>query len=480
MGGVSSTLLDVKQQAKNIAEVTTLQAFGIPGPVVEWYQTERKALGFGTPTGVGLFGVAFVMYTLFTILLAVAVRIIFKVFGFIWRKRATRILLILLLLIFITYVLYYLFIKTDKKANQNVFTSAEQDFLGLFGVKKEGFQTSAEFPELNVSLMNLQPLAVKQVAFTGPHEKSGKFNIENGVQGQIKGGVRFLTFQIDYLDVKKDLTNFGNPGEPILLYRDDANALISVNSASISEVAKDLATYAFSEAVVNSTMPLIIYLHFVRTPDSIKEPKKYLDFLSRVAQGLEPLFPNLLVSVGEGMFNRQSQEKYLLQTAIGQMQKKVVYMTNVDTTLFRRTDLLGIEKPYENKYDLDYLTHLRIYADTPEDAKGITQVSTSPLPPFGVIVSYDRILALSAKDRDFFAKKGQERFVIAMPSQMKNPKSADLNKVLTTYGVNIVPLNIFGESMDELKKKMAIWKDNMFIHMKPVALQNASGAVSPA
>jgi hypothetical protein len=482
LDSVKSGMSTAIQKGKNTMESVTLIGFGIPSPVVSWYQNERRALGIATPTGSTLFVVAFTMYAIFAVVVAFAVRMLYRVFGFIWANTALRIILLIFLFIVVSYLIYYRFIKKDK--SKDVFTSADQDFLGVFRTKKEGFQTAADtFPELDMPLVNLQPLAVKQVAFIGPSEKGGKFNIKEGVQGQIKSGLRFLTFQVDYLDMKKDPNDFGEPFDPILIYRNDSGELISVNSADINAIANELATYAFSESVVNSTLPLVIYLHFVRTPSTktTKDQIRYLEFLNNTAKAFSPLSQYLLTSIGEGgVFTRQTQENILFKTPIGSIQNKVVFLTNVDTKRFNSKNLDGMPA-YGIDSDLDYIVHARVYAETEEDSKiGVTQVSTAIIPPTAVLVSYDRILKLTDKEKELFAKRGQNRFVIAMPSQMKNPKSKDLNDVLNTLGVNVIPLNIFGEDMDELKKKVSIWKENQFLHFKPGPLQSTSGAVSPA
>jgi hypothetical protein len=464
-------------KGKNTVEATTLGGMGIPGQVVSVYQDQRRALGIETPTGGTLFIVGMAMYTLFGAAMAFAIKILFTIFGFIWRNPVAKIILILVLLSLISYVFYYLFIKKDKVAGSNVFKSAKADFNKAFGIK-EGFQTpKADFPEMDAPLLNLQPLAIKQIAYIGPKENGGTFDVETGVNAALKAGVRFFTFQIDYLESKMNVAKFGPPDTPILVYRDDSNTLISSNSADISGVATQLANYAFSEEVLNSTLPLIIYLHFNRAPSSIKAPAEYLKFLSKVAKGLNPLLPNFLVSTGEGTFVRQGGERYLLQTPVGQLQKKVIFMTNADTSLFRRTDVLGVS--YDNTADLDYMTHIRVYADTDADTIGLTNVTSMPIPPAAVLVSYDRILALSEKDKDIFAQKGRERFVIAVPSQTKNPKRKDLKDMMTTMGVNAVLINIFGEDVEELKKKISIWDKNKFIHLKSPALQSMNGAVIP-
>jgi hypothetical protein len=82
------------------------------------------------------------------------------------------------------------------------------DFVGTqksIGLIYLGFQNqAAPMNESSYKLVNVQPLAIKQVAFVGPHENEGLFDPSLAIQTEVRSGATFFTLQIDYLEKKKD------------------------------------------------------------------------------------------------------------------------------------------------------------------------------------------------------------------------------------------------------------------------------------
>ena len=70
--------------------------------------------------------------------------------------------------------------------------------------------------------------------------------------------------------------------------------------------------------------------------------------------------------------------------------------------------------------------------------------------------------------------KGKTRYVIAMPSQMKNPTTDSIKTVISKCGVNSVALNLFGESVDELKGKIKVWNGQPFYTVKSQSYRTLS------
>jgi hypothetical protein len=326
---------------------------------------------------------------------------------------------------------------------------------------------SATAPPSSLTLLNVQPLAVKQIGYVGPNENGGSFDRTNasGIVSALKTGVRFFTFQIDHLTVANDKTMFDPINTPTLVYRDDSGKLISTNGLSIASAAESLASYAFNPSVNSSSDPLILYLHFVNTPNALTNPTDYLDFLSKVAVALGPLVPHMTNTTPEGAFQRQQYESVLLRSPLSNFNKKVIIMTNADTTLFRNNAV----KQYELTEDLDYMSNIRVYLDSSSDTLGITETKSGG-PANAFVVSYERLKAMTSSDRMSFAKAGRERFVIAMPKQVGNPSVADINEALNILGVNVVPLNMFGETYDSIKSKVSIWKGEPLNKLKPMML----------
>jgi len=315
------------------------------------------------------------------------------------------------------------------------------------------------------TLVNIQPRTIKQVGFIGPLPEGG-FDAATGAAQAVRAGFRSFIFQIDYLDTSRDLTKFPAPGVATLLYRGDDGSLLSVNSADIREVAQTLSNIAFTPAAPNYTEPLIIYLHVLRTPSAVRDPEGYIKFLSSIATALNPLAPNHLGMTPLGIFNRQKQESVLMNTPLKNFEGQVIVLCNADTTPFRKAT------PQINPADdLDYWVNARVYLNSPDDVIGVAQTPPVGLTPSAIVVKLDDVLQLSDKKAEAFAAQAKSTFVIAMPSQLKNPTAKELNKAINSFGINIVPIDIFSDSVDTVQSLVEEYS-NMTFRPKPPALQN--------
>jgi hypothetical protein len=332
-----------------------------------------------------------------------------------------------------------------------------------------------------VTLVNIQPVSVKQTGYVGPTEKGGEFETDIGVINAVREGVRFFVLQIDYLEKAPGGSGFDPINTPTLLYRDDNGALISKNGASIADIAKQLSTYAFNADFPSNTQPLIVYLHFVRTPNLIAKPDKYLKFMMDVATALAPIQPLILDKHDSTDFTRQKNERVLLYSPLKNFEKKILLWTNADTTVFRSVEKLSIA-PIALNQDLDYMTSMRVYLDNSKDTFGITTVA--PDTAYAVIVPFKRLKAMKDKrnapnkEKQDFAMKGKTRFVIAMPGQTEEITQTDIDKVLKTAGVNTVPMNLFGKSAPDIKSQVTLWEGATFFRMKPILIQSSKAAVA--
>jgi hypothetical protein len=331
---------------------------------------------------------------------------------------------------------------------------------------KEGFiDTPLPVSSATYTLINLQPRTIKQVGFLGPLPE-GSFDSTATAQA-LRGGFRSFIFQIDYLDTRRDLTKYADQNIPTLLYRGDDGSLLSTNSADITEVATTISNMAFRPEVPSYTEPVIIYLHFLRTPSSLRDPEGYLSFLSQVATALNPLAPNHLGMTPHGIFHRQKQESILLSTPLSSFEGQVIVLSNADTSVFRSK-----KKEISPANDLDYWVNMRVYLNSATDKFGVTQAPPAGVTPSAIIVGLDTLLGLSSEKADAFASQTKTQFVIAMPSQMKNPTDAELDTAINTLGVNVVPIDIFSDSLD-VTKKLVDEYSGMTFRPKPVALRNA-------
>ena len=329
-------------------------------------------------------------------------------------------------------------------------------------IGKEGFEDAAP-----ITLQNAQPLTIKQAAYLGPVSE-GHFDTDSGAVQALRAGFRSFIFQIDYLDTKRDENLFAPPGIPTLLYRGDDAGLISENSADINAVAQSIANSAFRPEVPKNTDPVIIYLHILRAPSLTRDPDGYKLFLSKIAKALNPLAPMHLGMTPLGTFHRQKQEAVLLATPLSNFEGQVIVLCNADTSVFKNAD-----PPINPADDLDFWVNMRVYLNDAADSLGVTQMPAAGVTPSAVVVRLDSTLALPSQQMDAFASQGKGRFVIALPSQMSNPTVQDLDTAINVLGINMVPLDIFSDNIDNVKALVKEYDSNDF-RLKPVGLRQVS------
>jgi hypothetical protein len=383
--------------------------------------------------------------------------IITFVLGLIWNYSRKNWQIALAVFIILCAVYYFMVIKPSEGfADAPVKTTVEP--FQNFGPAPTGPQ---------YTLLNIQPAAVKQIAYVGPKEQGGSFNSTDGVLNALNAGVRFMILQIDYLDSKKG-SNFDDVGVPTLLYRSNSGNVISSNGESIGNVASKLSTYAFNSQVPMNTQPVVLYLHFVRTPNYLKSPKKYMSFLSAVASALAPISSKIMKSSGGTTFTRQQNEATLLSTPLNTFENQILILSNVDTSLFRNASQLGLPVAASSE-DLDSMVHLRVYLENEFDHVGATAVGTNPN---AVILSYDRLRSMTPAEKTTFAEKGKTRFTIAMPKPMEPTRPNENNSLFDTTGVNVIPVNLLGKTYQDFAKILSSWGTTPFYKMKPVLLQS--------
>ena len=306
---------------------------------------------------------------------------------------------------------------------------------------KEGFADKAKAkPEpttADTTLLSSQPMTIKHAALLNP-TMDGTLATMNA----LKSGFRAFTLQIDYLD--SDKAGFPPAGTPTLLYRDATGTLISENAGSIQDVAKAIATYAFTPESPNSSQPVLLYLHIVRAPSQIQSPEKYAKFLGSIAESLNPIAPVHLGMTAMGDFHRQKQEGALLTTPLSSLAGHVIVLCNADTS--------AAADPSKPANDLDYWVNMRVYSDGTTDPKvvGVAQpFSASTGSAAAVVTSLPILTAMNQQQTDAIAIEGKRRFIIAMPHIVVNPSPAVLQHALNACGVNIVPIDIFTVTTEE-------------------------------
>jgi len=320
-----------------------------------------------------------------------------------------------------------------------------------------------------ITLVNIQPVCMKQAGYVGPTENRGTFKPDMSIMNAIRSGIRMFTLQIDYTET--DLkTGFDKPYIPTLLYRDNSNELISTNGASISDIATNLSIYAFNSDFPTHTQPIVLYLHFVRTPDPIMEPTKFQTFMESVASALKPIQGNILTKIDNTDYTKQQAENMLIYTSLTRLENKIIVLTNANTSLLRALNL-------PSDKNLDYMTSMRVYLGKADDILGVTSMPAGGVTANALIFSYERLRSMTQAEQTRFAQENVDRFIIAMPGMMETPSEDDIQKLFTVCGVNVLPMNLFAESQSVMNTIIKPWGDTPFYKMKPNLLQSDRVAV---
>jgi len=480
----SAGCVDVVSRVKCVAETATLSAFMIPADAIIWYQNERQKLGIGPPSMTGIMILTIAIPTLIGLCILQIKNTFMSFLNFLWKGMTFRlrspmaqilfIICALSILGGIIYIIYINFFYVAPGETESAATSA-QSGIG----SATGFQNMAPpdpNSQMQYKLINIQPVAVKQAGFLGPQEAGGSFDPSLTIMSAIRGGARFFTLQIDYLENKQDPKNFDSPNTPTLLYKNAAGKLLSVNGGKISDVAQQLANYAFNPDIRDTKYPIMLYLHFVRTPDPIRDPKGYLKFLMAVAKDLQPIQQYILNATNQAKFGRQQSEAMLLQLDLTTIESTIIVLSNADMTFFRNAQSVGVQ--VDPTSDLDQMVNMRVWLDAEGDSFGVTSFPGHSIPN-AVIVPYSRIKGMSQKDRDAFAMKGKRRFVIAMPGPLESPTTADLKSLNADTGVNAIPLNLIGSDPAPINALLAVWDNKSYYQLKPMMLQSYKVAVQP-
>lgn len=279
-------------------------------------------------------------------------------------------------------------------------------------------------------LVNFAPLTVLHPGFIGPLV-NGVFSEKEGVKLALQIGARCFVLPIDY----HDEASFNEPlfpaaGQPCLLLRDAGGAVKSLNAGRIKKITQTIADLAFNSITKGSTDPFILVLHFVKTPDSQKNPKGFLKFCSQVAKELAPLTQYHLRQTPQGSYTRQERQDQLLYMPLDQVEKKVLIFSNLDTSLFRTSS-------YKPNEDLDYWINLRLFKES-TNSLGLTQQANQNQFVRGMIDTLSYYTTIPKDSVSAMVEKTKIRWSIALP--VDKVSVADIKTAFVTVGVNSVPL----------------------------------------
>jgi hypothetical protein len=287
------------------------------------------------------------------------------------------------------------------------------------------------------SLINFAPLTVQDTGYLGPLQ-DGVFAEKDAVQMALRAGARCFILNIDYHEdqgLPYDL--FGNPDEPRLLYRDVGGVIRSINAGDIKLVAQSLADMAFSNVLPNRNDPLFVVLFFKKTPPV--KSNQYVPFLSKVAEKLEPLLSYHLGQTPQGDYHRQGKQNELMYQPISYFEKKVIFISNVDTSAFRT-----VKPPYVPSKDLDYLVNLRIFKDTVEDM-GATSPIDEKVFARSTMNTINSYVIIPTDKQSSAIDSTKLRWSMAIGPSGTNPSLAVFSLLTRDLGVQSIPLWIFDD-----------------------------------
>lgn len=311
----------------------------------------------------------------------------------------------------------------------------------------EGFQNSGQSKN---TLFNIQPLTIKQAAFLGPLQ-NGAFDADKGISQQLNLGIRSFFFQIDYITKQTDTTNQPKAYEPVLIYRDNSGNLTSLNSyASLDETFKYLGEYAFNDRIPNHNDPVIIYLHFVKTPDMYNDTEKYIQYMKAVSKSL-----NILNNYLAKEYYRSNKELQIFNQDIHTFDKKVLIGTNVDTSYFKN---MSDKNALLLSEDLDYKINFHYYKET-SDSIDVTQIMPNNNVN-AIIVKAMTLLNMNEQERNDWITTHKEKFILLKdePNNFLNPAQVDI--LLNTFGVNVLPFDYFNSKLEDAKEVKKIYNSS--------------------
>jgi len=338
--------------------------------------------------------------------------------------------------------------KAEQRVNQ---------LSGTEGFQEQQQQQQQQQMQQTNKLLNIQPMTVKQAAFLGPLKK-GAFDENNGIAQQLKIGIRSFFFNIDYNTKQSDTTNQPVPYEPVLLYKDNSGTVMSMNFARLEDTFKFLGEYAFNDRMMNHNDPVIVYLHFVRTPDRMNETDKYIQYIKKVSTSL-----NILNGYLAKEYYRSLKESDIFTQDIHTFDGKILLGTNIDTGYSKQ---LNAENKLTLMEDLDFKINFHYYK---EDSYGIDATAIAPPTANAYIVKAMKLLNMSNQERNDWLDTHRNKFILIKDEPMNILNTAQVTILLNTFGVNVLPYDYFNSTLEDAKAVKKLYSGSW--KMKPDILK---------
>ena len=318
---------------------------------------------------------------------------------------------------------------------------------------RKGIDEYLEVPDVQASqdnwvLLNFAPLTIMNAGYSGPY-MNGVYDVHT-IRQALDLGFRAFKFHIDFYS-GADKPNFGaTAGAPCLLHRDDSGVIRSLNAGNLAEMITALDQQAFSPSLPTGKDPLIVILDFKNTPNPVESPALYKTFLSTVSNQIQPLKRTLLTQLGESYFNNLQNQNLLFTQNFQSLRGKTLIFTNVDTTCF--TAATTDPSLPDN---LRQMLHAQIFMMDGSNGLNLTLPDTvTQAVPNGTQMAIGKQLPnyfLLTPDQQIEQMKLKTNNTVALvDSGSQNCSDADQFKLMTTYGVQMIPFFLYNTPAETL------------------------------
>jgi len=351
--------------------------------------------------------------------------------------------LLILLGLIVGSIFLYNYVKSSQEGFENNSTQLIKHIMDRVDTLRGGLQSISrnEAP----AIKNIQPITFKQIGYLS----NDTMESNQGILQQLRTGARTFFIQIDYLESESlNKKKYCKTFTPCVFMRNNQGKLISNNSISLNDITKYLNEYHNNDTISFNNYPILLLLHFVRLPYKATDTDNYINYLSKVSTALEPL---TLISG----YQRASKELDLFSANIHDFDKQFIIGTNIDTSLFTK-----IKK--DKSQDLDYKIHFHYYEKDSETVDA-TVVETPDVPTNALIYNADTLLALKDKEQIKFVQLYKNKFIIVKPKPDQILTKQQMDILLNTLQVNVIPYDYFNSPIDFAKSVLQLYGNDAFL-----------------
>ena len=199
-------------------------------------------------------------------------------------------------------------------------------------------------------LINLAPITITYAGYIG----GGVFDASTFFKHAFALGIRSFVLPISrYKDDNKKPPIWPKSGTPALVYRDAQGNISSSNGLTVAQFSQGLVN-SLGAASVQQSEPIMIKIEAVSgtdragvsyVPDPDAEEKAYVEFMTKIAEGLKPLRDANLLLTQLGQYGSPvgatQQDKILLQTPVKSLAGKVLITTDFDVSKYYKKAYVG-------------------------------------------------------------------------------------------------------------------------------------------